>query len=282
MGNEVLTRCGYRCDLCHAYKDNIEKDDQRQLLSDGWHKLYGFRIEPEDIYCEGCISSNCLTARLVDKGCPVRPCVLEKGYENCSQCDEFICEKLEERLVKFEKREEKLGFKITRSERKHFIKPYENYVRLNEMRKENWTHSRMLNKLLIPTDQDMKKFMRIEGVIQSWDQFVEHIESNYSLDRIIDYGGKKYGWFVQYKKGKRSIVTLYPERKGFTILFTFGKAENAEYESRKSEVLQLTREIIDSSRRYHDGRWIWFKVRNKSQIEDAKILLDVKHKPRKK
>jgi hypothetical protein len=37
MGTEVLTRCAYRCDLCHAYKNNIEKDDQRQLLSDGWH-----------------------------------------------------------------------------------------------------------------------------------------------------------------------------------------------------------------------------------------------------
>jgi len=38
MLNEILTRCGYRCDLCLAYKENIIKDDNRALLSDGWYK----------------------------------------------------------------------------------------------------------------------------------------------------------------------------------------------------------------------------------------------------
>jgi len=41
----IITRCGYRCDLCLAYKPNIEAHpENRQILSDGWYKYFGFRI----------------------------------------------------------------------------------------------------------------------------------------------------------------------------------------------------------------------------------------------
>ena len=42
MGKEILSRCGFRCDLCLAYKKDIGKNDQGQILSDGWFK---YRIE---------------------------------------------------------------------------------------------------------------------------------------------------------------------------------------------------------------------------------------------
>ena len=102
MPKEILTRCGFRCDLCLAYKENIEKDDQREFLSDTWHKIYGFRIPADEIYCEGCILSNNPNIILIDKECPVRPCVIEKGLENCSQCDDYPCDKFNLRKVIYE------------------------------------------------------------------------------------------------------------------------------------------------------------------------------------
>lgn len=37
----VVTRCGYRCDLCLAYKPNVEAHpENRQRLSDGWHRYF--------------------------------------------------------------------------------------------------------------------------------------------------------------------------------------------------------------------------------------------------
>ncbi|HHW00600.1 MAG TPA: hypothetical protein GXX36_13760 [Clostridiaceae bacterium] len=38
MPGEILSRCGYRYDLCLASRDNVEKDGRRKLLSDGWYK----------------------------------------------------------------------------------------------------------------------------------------------------------------------------------------------------------------------------------------------------
>ena len=129
---EILTKCGYRCDLCLAYKSNVEKNDQRDILSDGWKSLYGFRIKPNDIVCEGCVS--CDNPDLIDKACPVRLCVIDKEIENCAFCDEYICEKLKKRIVNRDHIEKRLNRKLTEKEYKLFVKPYESKERLDNIK----------------------------------------------------------------------------------------------------------------------------------------------------
>jgi hypothetical protein len=132
MDNEVLSKCGYRCDLCLAYLPNIEKDDRRQELSDGWFAIYGFRIEPESIACEGCISSE--WPDLIDKNCPVRQCVVGRGIDNCAYCHEFACEKHKQRGVDREDLESGLKRKLDETEYERFVKPYEAERRLRDLR----------------------------------------------------------------------------------------------------------------------------------------------------
>lgn len=123
----ILTRCGYRCDLCMAYRPNVEAHpDNRQVLSDGWYKNFGFRIPPENISCDGCMSEN---PKLIDQTCPVRPCVIEHGVDNCSQCKDFPCSKFLERQVTFEQIQAGVPFEIPPDDRRCFILPYENKAR---------------------------------------------------------------------------------------------------------------------------------------------------------
>jgi hypothetical protein len=128
----MLTRCGYRCDLCLAYQPNIlENPSNRQKLSDGWYKYFGFRLLPEEIYCDGCMADN---PKLIDKGCPVRPCVTEKGLDNCAQCEQYVCEKLTERLVVYEEVRHRVGAEIPEDDYRCFIQAYENRQRLDALR----------------------------------------------------------------------------------------------------------------------------------------------------
>ena len=127
----ILTRCGYRCDLCLAYKPNIESNPaNQQVLSDGWYKYFGFRIPPEQIICDGCLAEN---PRLIDQSCPVRPCVLARGMENCSYCESYACEKLAERLVVYEEVIKRVNTEIPVEDRLRFIQPYENKTRLDAL-----------------------------------------------------------------------------------------------------------------------------------------------------
>ncbi|MGA3287461.1 MAG: DUF3795 domain-containing protein [Bacteroidota bacterium] len=128
----ILTRCGYRCDLCLAYKPNVENNpSNQQKLSDGWYKYFGFRLQPEDICCDGCMSND---PKLIDRNCPVRPCVIEKGLDNCSQCEQYACEKLTERLVVYEEVKNKINAEISEDDYHCFIRPYENKQRLDALR----------------------------------------------------------------------------------------------------------------------------------------------------
>ena len=131
-GYKILTRCGYRCDLCLAYRPSVEANPSNQVvLSDGWYKYFGFRIPPEGVICDGCMANS---GQLIDASCPVRPCVIERKLENCSQCADYGCEKLTERLVTYESVVERVGVKIPMADRESFIAPYENLARLEKLR----------------------------------------------------------------------------------------------------------------------------------------------------
>lgn len=120
----ILTRCGYRCDLCLAYKPNIvENPSSQQKLSDGWHKYFGFRLSPAEICCDGCMVDN---PKLIDRSCPVRPCVIEKKLDNCSHCEHYVCEKLMQCLVVYEEVKRRVGAEIPEDDYICFIRPYEN------------------------------------------------------------------------------------------------------------------------------------------------------------
>ena len=129
---QIISLCGMRCGLCMAYRPNIEgHPENRQILSDGWHNYFGFRIPPEEIVCNGCFPDGKPT---LDNECKVKPCVTARGLENCADCDEYKCEKLSSILVTFETIQEKFEQPIPEEDRQRFIFPYENADRLSKLR----------------------------------------------------------------------------------------------------------------------------------------------------
>jgi hypothetical protein len=135
---EILSRCGYRCDLCLAYHPNIEKNpENQQTLSDGWFKYFGFRIPAVDIVCDGCWTE---AGNLLDIECPVRPCVIEQGFNNCADCSKYVCVRLKERIVNFEDISAKFREGIPFEDRTRFIFPYESKTRLEKIRQDRSGH----------------------------------------------------------------------------------------------------------------------------------------------
>jgi len=131
----IISCCGMRCDLCLAFHPNVEAHpENKKIISDGWHTYFGFRIPPEKTLCDGCYSGGGPTK---DDECPVHPCVSSRGLRNCAECDEYICEKLNQILVTFESIQEKFDGPIPETDRQLFIFPYENKNRLAALRRQN-------------------------------------------------------------------------------------------------------------------------------------------------
>jgi hypothetical protein len=129
-----ISCCGYECKICPAYKGNISGENSQQAVSDGWFKIYGFRIPTERCICDGCQPGDCKNPRLMDTECPVRSCVLAKGIPNCASCDEYICEKLAKKIVNPKGDVSKCKEEVSLEDYNRFIKPYDNKTRLDEIR----------------------------------------------------------------------------------------------------------------------------------------------------
>ncbi len=130
-----MTMCGYRCDLCKAYAPNIEKDDRRNELAQAWKKYYNVDIPIQEIYCDGCRCQKA-NARLIDSGCPVRKCAMEKTFQHCGECENYPCSTFTQREGLTEKKaEEKAKSDFSISEYNEYLLAYNNTSRIDDYKK---------------------------------------------------------------------------------------------------------------------------------------------------
>ena len=86
--------CGLACPSCECYLATKANDAElKKDIAVRWSKNYDANLSAEDIYCDGCMSDGAHFAWCGK--CPIRACVIAKGYENCSPCAEFPCDKVE-------------------------------------------------------------------------------------------------------------------------------------------------------------------------------------------
>lgn len=126
----IISKCGYRCDLCPAYETNIKSEADKQRMSDAWKKYCGFDVPPEVIKsCSGCEAGG------GDETCTVRPCAIEKNLDNCAHCEQFACDKLKPKMDFVEQNVKVDMSNIPKEDYNLFIKPFlgeENLLKIKE------------------------------------------------------------------------------------------------------------------------------------------------------
>ncbi|MHC4478205.1 MAG: DUF3795 domain-containing protein [Planctomycetota bacterium] len=126
----IVSKCGYRCDLCPAHESNLKSEADKKTMCDAWNKYLGGNIEPEAIsVCGGCQAEG----KQGDESCPVRPCAIGRGVETCAHCEEFACEKVKSKM-NFVEESVKDVSNIPQSDFKKFIEPFFGGRHLSEIR----------------------------------------------------------------------------------------------------------------------------------------------------
>jgi hypothetical protein len=129
---EVLAYCGYRCDRCPGYRENLRSPEDKRKVSEAWAKYYDYKIEPEKVTCHGCLEAG----EAPNPNCKVRPCAIEKGVRNCAECYDFICEKLRKQIDAIKPIAEKHGQMMPPEDFERYIRPYGSEGRLRRLRGE--------------------------------------------------------------------------------------------------------------------------------------------------
>jgi hypothetical protein len=91
---KMIAYCGIVCTDCEAFKVTQQNDNaKRKELAASWSKRYGHEFKPEDIDCDGCLSSDGRHIGYCNI-CEIRKCGMEKDVENCAYCVKYKCETL--------------------------------------------------------------------------------------------------------------------------------------------------------------------------------------------
>ncbi len=131
---QIIARCGFRCEDCMAYVANSHSYDDRIKVAEAWSKYFALTISPEKLICNGCYGEKCAEHGFPDLACPIRNCVIERGMNTCADCIDFPCEKMETRMKGVEEVMARFKGKIARGEYDGYIAPYDSRKTLNEMR----------------------------------------------------------------------------------------------------------------------------------------------------
>ena len=126
----------------------------------------------------------------------------------------------------------------------------------------------------------MQQALLNDDLLNAWDDLVSKINAIYDVDQIW---GKGFGdWVYEYKfrRGGKTLCTLYMKKDTVNILFTFGKYESEKFEEIRDQFSKEINKIYDNTITFHDDKWLWIPINY--DWDDIQRLLFIKRRPNRK
>ncbi len=137
----------------------------------------------------------------------------------------------------------------------------------------------MLDK--IPDKEEMTALIG-PSLYDVWLELCAMIEDKYDMDRLWNKGGTAWRYEYKYRRGGKTLCSLYARENGIGWMVIFGKEERSKFEENKSDYSESVQKVYDEATTYHDGKWLLFEPVDSSQFDDFRQLLRIKRKPNKK
>jgi len=129
-----------------------------------------------------------------------------------------------------------------------------------------------------PALEDIDKFIR-NGL---WREMNGFLQQAYGIQPQTAYSGcsAQPGWNVKYKKGGKSLCSLYPIDGYFIALVVIGAREEAEAELLMPLCSGYTQNLYAQTAFSAGGKWLMMNVTDEKILEDAKNLIKLRVKPK--
>lgn len=144
--------------------------------------------------------------------------------------------------------------------------------------KKTIQYERLLNKEVVPSENDIKKY--IGQKINLWNKTHQYVKNNYDYEPELIFWTKKYGWTVRYKRKGKNLCYFFPENGSFSILIVLGKKESEKVELQKDILNDNVRNVFTKTEQLRDGKWMWIRILDNTDVNSFIILLNAKKKPK--
>lgn len=115
-----------------------------------------------------------------------------------------------------------------------------------------------------------------------WQSLCSAIDERYDMERSWNNGGKNWTYEYKYRKGGKTLCSLYARENCLGFMIIFGKDERTQFEENRESYSAEVQGVYDEAQIYHDGKWIMFYPEDDSLFPDFMKLLAIKRKPNRK
>ena len=115
-----------------------------------------------------------------------------------------------------------------------------------------------------------------------WGELCAWAEKTYQIEPKVEHStcSGAPGWNVKYRKGGRSLCTLYPDDGQFIAMVSVGVKEASEAELLLPTCSDYMRELFARTQTFNGGRWLMIRVTDPAVLEDVKKLVRLRVAPK--
>jgi hypothetical protein len=123
-----------------------------------------------------------------------------------------------------------------------------------------------------PAPEELRR--ALAGSLALWDDLVRFMRDGSGCDGEFRFYGKNYGWALRFRKWGWALVSMYPGDGSFVAQVVLSPRLAAQAAELPLEA--ETRHILESTREYPEGRWLYLPVSSRRDVEDVRRLVSLK------
>ena len=129
-------------------------------------------------------------------------------------------------------------------------------------------------------DEELKSILSPE-LFTLWTSIIAKIDSAYDMEKEWDKGGKAAKYVLRFRRGGKTLVSLFPNDSAIGLMVIYGKDERAKFEAQQADFSSKVVSEYHSAKTYHDGKWIMFYLPDENVFSDLLAMLAIKRRGKK-
>jgi Protein of unknown function (DUF3788) len=144
----------------------------------------------------------------------------------------------------------------------------------NEWREVRVSVGVFVDKTHQPLPEELTK--ALSGAVPLWKDLAGFLKDGCGCDGEFRFYGRNYGWALRFRKWGWALCSMYPCNGFFTaqVVLSLRLAARAA----ELPLSPKTRAVLDSTREYPEGRWLYLPVSSSDDVEDVRKLVSLKFK----
>lgn len=133
----------------------------------------------------------------------------------------------------------------------------------------------------IPSQSAMLELLG-QSMYGVWQALCLAIDEKYDMERLWNTGGKNWTYEYKYRRGGKTLCSLYAKKNHVGFMIIFGKDERRKFEEIRDTLSNAVCRQYDEAQTYHDGKWVMFEPADTTEFDSYMKLLAMKRKPNRK